>query len=896
MRKKIYILALLIVNVLAIHAQSLREQIAKKEIIKKEEVSSITTSRKNPDTVYCISTLKQYGWFKPYKSVTLDYARKHGHYYMFTQKNAKGHWTHMETMNGYGKRVWNGLRPYILSNSNDPLGDKEWVKKVETACVFDFIADPYGDNVVQERAYDKDMNIVYIFSRTPIGEGVYIGSYKDYLGLPAEMRLDTLDLYTYGTEVIVTEDQWGNDSIIEFVDAKGVVKNTYDGSGKLIYIHDKKGRVVAFGSADHNGEFMMDDWGNCGYKYTYNSNDNFYSEGICTDNNGNPMRMPDLRGTSSNHKNVLKTKVKYDKYMRTIEESFYDIYDKPDTNAYGAHRIMVEYDDYGNSISIEGRDLKGNLIAWDNEIGVAKLVAEYDSLGRITHNMWFDKNMQLFSADGYLCEIEEKFGADGYWDKCVKFGIVNGKKDTLYFYSRMPNCRYEKIVGEYIKIDSLDNRGRSIATIYYDDKGNRLFNKEEGFHKQITQYDDMKDHSITQTINVDENLNLCGEYPYNIYIMDSITRIQQNINYDNQGNLFSTCVQLRDSTYNLILSQFDCNEFGRKCRAGGSSSVRLYEAKVMYNNSGKTPFNALIGRDEFDEPDYISSILDNGEGVIYYYTSYSKNMGSIMYDENNNPISNCAEFKDKCPKAMSIEVTDSLAYQLGLLDNDIILKYGDSYQMEDSVDYLQFIGDWSYAQMLEASDKKEVLVFRVNPQTKEYGVKKLLLPKGSPSNLGFIAHPIFRTQKQRNRQIEALKNYQRTCIDRGEVCIWNSDVKYKTRDKQIVIAFPEMFRQYRFREYPQQVIDPSVILHVQVPGINKTWNFAKDKTIEKCADVISSSITNDGVLHRNMCFTKDGKNVIQCTFKAERSWFRFFIYHVTNEQYNKLLKLSKNLK
>ena len=127
--------------------------------------------------------------------------------------------------------------------------NKDWAEKVETACIFEYIADPTGENLIQERVYDKDKNVICIYSRTPIGKDKtgrqqFIGSYKDCYGLPAEMRRDTTNTYTYGTLVMLTEDKWGNDSVIEYMDAKGRKKVNSDSADVEVYVYDKVGNKV----------------------------------------------------------------------------------------------------------------------------------------------------------------------------------------------------------------------------------------------------------------------------------------------------------------------------------------------------------------------------------------------------------------------------------------------------------------------------------------------------------------------------------------------------------------------------------------------------------------------------------------------------------------------------
>ena len=93
-----------------------------------------------------------------------------------------------------------------------------------------------------------DMNLIYAFSRVPIGKHTFVGSYKDSYGLPAEMRKDPT--YSYGTLVKLTEDQWGNDSIVEYIDSKGKAKPNSDDAAMEVFICDKYGHILKQQSRD----------------------------------------------------------------------------------------------------------------------------------------------------------------------------------------------------------------------------------------------------------------------------------------------------------------------------------------------------------------------------------------------------------------------------------------------------------------------------------------------------------------------------------------------------------------------------------------------------------------------------------------------------------------------
>jgi hypothetical protein len=863
----------------------LRQQVAKKQTVtagngeKETPVRKPTTAapkpKNEPDTVYCITTKKQHGWVMPLDVVTKEQGRKYGGYLMFTRKNALGHWTKFEKFDSYGNRSTAGFRPYILSD-DDPQGDKNWIQKVKTGCICEIISDPQGENVVQERVYDKDMNLVYSFSHTPIGKRKYIGTYKDVYGLPAEMRRDST--FTYGTLVVITEDKWGNDSTIEYVDAKGVPKNNSNGAGMQICVYDKNGRVIRQGSANHKGEFIIDNWGNCGGENIYDKKTGLRKVAINMDNHWKPIPLPNLRKEAGWDAGTTKRLYKYDNDRRLIEEKFVTIENKPDTNIYGAHCIRYKYDDFGNQTELAGYDKNGNL-APIFVSGEARVIVKYDKKGRLTYAESYDKNNKLNSTEGYLSRKREVYGDDGYLNEQVYWLIENGKEDTCYYYRRTKDSRYERWYDGSYKIDSLDRKGRNILTTYYNADGTPKFNSNYGYHRlrKIISESDKKSswrYECTDTFS-----NLCGRFPIQEFIYDSLQWTITHRYYNKDKRLAFNLKQQYTQDFSKRIREFDENAFGNVCRSGGVGT--LYYCAVIQQNS-KGEYRTGACNDEFGDPDY------NSEPIYYFRVSKK---GVVKYDSENNEITDSEKLRNECPKAMSIEVTDSLAYHLGLKDNDIILRYGDSYQMEDSLKYYDFIGAWSLAQCIEAQREKQLLLFRINPDTKEYGVVSLTLPKGNPSQLGFIAHPTFKTQKQRMRMKESVLNYSKQCAENGTMCLWKQNVQPTVKDKNIVVAFPDMYRTNRYKPYPLQVTDPSIILAYNVPTISKCWSFGQNA---ESLDSIISFRKNSQIVHPfDMYCLKKGNSFEKHNFTEKLNGFMFFNYKVSKSQYEYLEKQYK---
>lgn len=888
MMKHFKYLILLFLFPAVLSAQSLRQQIAKKEVNteKKQQknpnsVIKANKPRSESDTIYCLSTQKQHGWFLPLDIVSLNNAKKYGKYIMFTRKNALGHWTKFETFDNYGNRESMGFRPYILSE-DDPQGDQKWIAKVNKGCIHEMIADPLGENVVQERVYDKDNNLVFSFSRTPIGENKYIGTYKDVYGLPAEMRKDST--FTYGTLVVITEDKWGNDSTIEYVDAKGVPKDNSNGVGMSFYIYDKDGRVIRQGSANHDGEYVIDNWGNCGTEFLYDKKSGKLIATISMDNYWKPKQLPNLRNEAGWWAGITKRLYKYNDYGRLSEQIFVTTDNKPDTNIYGTHRIVYTYDDYGNTTSLTGYGIDGKFAPYD-QYGEAKALYRYDDVGREVYAELFDKESMPLSYPGRWCSYKCDYGDDGS-TKVIKKTWKDGHLDTLYYKHSTKDWIYTKFSDNIIEIDSLDKHGYIRDEAYYDYSMTPISLLDLGYPYHRKRIKELHKGKYLEYIT--EKWNAKGEYaeqtPYRVSLRDTTNKRSLETFYDSELRLTDTYIQ-DFSSNGQLKSQSDTNVYGIICRAGGTGRTRYYSAEILYSQKGE--YSSFVGKDEFGEPDYILS----SPNFVFYYQKLSNKGKRKYYDVENHEITDFDKFRNECPKAMSIEVTDSSAYKFGLMDNDIILRYGESYQIADSLSYWDFVGSWSVAQCMEAQREKQMLVFRINPKTKDYGVVSLTLPKGNPSQLGFIAHLTFKTPKQRTRIKESISKYYKQCIEDGNICWWNQNVEPEIKNMNIVVAFPDMFRADRYQPYPLQIIDPSIILAYNVPSIGKYWSFGQDANSLKSI----TTFRNDcQIVHpSNMYYLKNGSHFENCIFTEKTAGFTFFNYKVSKLQYDYFEKQFK---
>lgn len=844
------------------------------------------------DTLYCTQTKKQQGWLMPMDTISKEYASHRNQSFRFTHRYPSGHWGKMEVVDAYGNLRTGGMTPYILKVNqadSDTEANTNWVEKLKTCSVYELIADPSGKDVVQERVYDKEGNIVYTYSRVPIGEKDgkrrYIGSYKDCFGLPAEMRKDSL--YTYGTLVRLTEDRWGNDSIVEYMDSKGKPKLNSERVAMEVYIRDRYGHLLKQQSRDAEGNLTIDNWGNCGIEYEWTPDHRNVST-VYMDDKWQPMQMPDMR-EAKDIINVIKVRYKYDRYGRMTEEAYYTADDVPNSNAFGVHRITYEYDDKGKVTKLVNYDIGNNLK--NDSHGVAVYEYTYDEAGRDISSVFLDENRRPCSKEGYISRSVSVYNDAGERTLLEEYSVYN--EQEVLNYKNEKGKYYERTMwkdGSFC-VDSLDEKGNMIRQAFYDAAGNLVKEPSVGYAMMEVKYTDCPNGYRSTTLLYDENKKLLYNQEYGFAVKveenDTVSRLTRYYRYDSDGNLVDVYIHKYDDE--KVLAQYDSNGFGMVCRSGGNAWVRLYKTDVNYSANGSS-YSTLIGRDEFNEPDYISS-----PWTVYYYMKLLANGTGLVMDENNRVITDPAEIRNTCPKVMTVEVTDSAAYRAGIRDNDLILLDGDyaaGIFASDSLvtSYNHFLVNWTLHSVLDGNRNRSMVVFRVNPETLEYGLVKIDSLKGTPSELGYLVHVRYLTQKQ-------LKRIQ-GCVEEH----FKSDNPWVKKDDFVgkdysgnhpaILYYTDMYREVRKRLYPTLVTDPSILLATCVRDGGWEWRLgdAAD-TFDRMTAIRQMKFRNYPLQH--FYLTRNGKDVLDV--KLEEQFMATIGIHisVSDEVYRQLVELCR---
>ena len=480
-KKLLLLLISLLLALPAVQAQNILDLIDLPEEKPKPSATKVLPSEEQihqpstvPDTVYCTATVKRHGWQEPFHIISKEDARHINSVVRLTQPDKNGHYHKMELIDAYGRYAPNNnLSPYILklwSADTDQSANQEWVKRLKTQCIVETVSDAQ-DRVVQERAYDENHNIIFTYSRTPIGKDAhgherYVGSYRDFYGLPAEMRNDSLS--TYGTFVLLTEDRCGYDSIVQFIDAKGFLKLNDDSVAMEVYEHDDQGRILRSYSCDREGHKMRDNWGNCGIDYAWNNN-NLISYTVYTDENWQPMRMPLNRRTDDQGSaGIMRVNYQYDTYGR-LAKVWYTLADGDSciTNAWGVHQIAYEYDDRGNETRVMHYDNHGALTA-HAKFGLAIVENQYDEQGRLTNRTFYDEHRQLLCKPSSLCRRHYEYDKEGRQTLEEEYIMRNGQETLGYRWIKTAEREEVTWVDGSRRVWIYDTQGRETLYEYYN--------------------------------------------------------------------------------------------------------------------------------------------------------------------------------------------------------------------------------------------------------------------------------------------------------------------------------------------------------------------------------------------------------------------------------------------
>ncbi len=289
--------------------------------------------------------IRKYTWYVGVGSpLSEEEASRLPYYFRLSMKNPQGHWQHLEALHRDTLTTRHNLSTYVLDKQYDRDGrNAEWRKRLQSVAQWIQIPGLDGNEMIEERAYDAEGNMMYSFLPVRNADGRVTGSYNDAWGMPADLREDTTT--TYGSVVCITYDTAGRDSIVDFLDGQGLRKYNSNGVYQQRYIYDADDRLLM--STSHNvvGDYITDNWGNCGIRYTYDD-ENHTRLLTVVDRNLLPMRMP--TGRADGTQTYISCEIRTDRWGRDEECLMKGIMGQADSTRSGLHRIVYRYDEEGN--------------------------------------------------------------------------------------------------------------------------------------------------------------------------------------------------------------------------------------------------------------------------------------------------------------------------------------------------------------------------------------------------------------------------------------------------------------------------------------------------------------------------------------------------------------------
>lgn len=785
-----------------------------------EEVVSVVDIEDSDSVAYYHSVAKKNGWMEGAGSPLTCEDTKHRYAsFKFSKKNKAGHWTRCECIDGYGKSNPAGLGTYLVNPNDDKDQgvDQNWVEKLKEVTYWEFVGDPTGTRCIEERAYDKNENLVYSYFPIPIADDKVMGHYTDSYGEPVYLRnSETGEEAKY---VIVESDKNGYEKEIYFIGEDGHSKKNNNGVYRTRFKYSKNGLKLSEKSCDITGEYTIDEWGNCGYEVQYNDK-GYEIEATNYNQYGKPMKMPLKRAEDD----VIRHKYKYDIWGRLIEDAFFTEDNMPDTNTYGIHKKRYGYNEHGLQTHIEYLDLNNKLR--NDKYGIAEIKIEYDSLGRRLSFANYNQYGELTNnQNGFSC-MSDSYYDDGLLKEEIGYITKTGKDSVVvyHFIRTNPLEYYEKIVNdnltEYCKRDYHDN---IIEVSYYDlNMTPKRCGKQgyaENFHKKTINYTYLARKSIVEEsyYNVDGQTLvpphiLNSSYNRKITVNDSLNNTATRYFYVNDKLILNFQQRIDKNNWSRVVGEIALDVVGKK---GRSHLEKALYFKASTNLTPKENIASISITNEFDEVAYAMSD-DSNTPLVYSYV-----VGDTRMDENFKIISDMAEFRKKQVQAYIIEVYDSIALRYGLQSGDVIVQYG----------------DWSRPTMSKYDSDNELIleIFRKNEENKKITVLRhvggkemkcieLMLPAGTPSDFGFYYHKFYYTEKEKQR-------YHRICRENGIISTY---IKRKLND-DIVVARPYRINwgsgeTRHMNLFDNGMTNESVILKLEMVdsvGISHFWHIGE---------------------------------------------------------------------
>ena len=361
--------------------------------------------------------VKENTWMKGFNEISAEEATHRSCHYVFYKMGRFARYPFaVEARDAYGELTSEHTMSTYLVNHNDDTDDSadgDIMERLGTVVRWELLADADGKYCVQERAFDKDDNVIFCYNNTMTEDpSVFVSTYVNEVGFPIMMR-DSCYIF-----LRTTMDEDGREVLQEFYDDKGFPVTNKDGAFKTKKVYFDNGLQMAEASLFIDGSPVIDRFGNCGWCVLETTEDGFNNALVVFYNDEfEPCRVkPD---------DVMFRKCEYDEHDRLIKQTYWKVEDSlytvddlafyikegyveliPDVDNTGIHGLEVEYDDFANNISYHAIDVDGEIYRND-EHSIYEIRREFDGKGNMIYEAAIDENDLMFYVDSSRYEGDE---------------------------------------------------------------------------------------------------------------------------------------------------------------------------------------------------------------------------------------------------------------------------------------------------------------------------------------------------------------------------------------------------------------------------------------------------------------------------------------------------------
>ncbi len=706
------------------------------------------------------TVVKERTWFKGEKELSSEEASYLNCHYVFYQTGRYADYPDsVEARNGYNELTSDhSMTTYLVNHLDhtDNDADKKMVERLQTVVKWVFSSDYGGKYCIQEKAFNKEGELIFSFNNSINNDSVFISTYVDELGFPITMR-DSNYIY-----LRTTMNANGYEILQEYFDDKGFPVMNKDKAFQTSKEYFAKGIQKSEASLFLNGHRMIDRFGNCGWEVlelAENGIDNLLT--VYFDEDRKPCRLND---------NVMFKRWEYDEYGRCIKETYWKINDEyldinidylkilfdekiiellPDTNKLGIHGYICEYNRYG-------KNTLNRTIGLDNKPKMAsdskfvELQHQYDNNGKMIkeiavneegHNVW--EYFAEFSEDGEML-FNKSYTIDENLDTIM---------DCHLYWDKNKERKIEKLyIEDYYTYNEYDIKGNIRERSWYKTNTDEPVSTPNGKHKTLYDYEynkDLKQLMITETyFNKDGYICGYGEnspYYKECMLVDSLLHTKSIIRYttknikdfgvDTSKTPIDISISGEEFTYNkdftVALSQISLDAHREKHRTYDNEA---YYYQIKYVRSilplHKDEIKGFYAVNEFGDPSF----------VRYGGELYSAIWNGMKFDEYGNLIEGVVLER---PLYVAIETKENLGFMVG----DILVQQDDWVLWKTS--------DESHLNGLDTeptpTTSHHFKVLRYNERNNKYDVVEINIPKGD-ERVTEIEYPmLYVTKAEENR-------------------------------------------------------------------------------------------------------------------------------------------------